>query len=166
MNLNSPVPLEKKHETACFDCGVDALNQYLRQYALPNHQNRSSRSYVVLRGDRIAGYYKLSNGSVSRNEVPPRVGQGLGLYPVPITLLARLAVDVSEKGRGLGKALMKDAVLRAYQASELVGSRAIVTHAKDESAKAFYEKFQFMASPINEFHLYLLMKDIRGLFGK
>jgi len=98
-------------------------------------------------------------------EAPARVAQGLGNYPVPITLLARLGVDVSEKGKGLGEALLKDAVLRAFQASELVGSRAIVTHAKDEEAKAFYGKFSFVASPLNEFHLYLLMKDIRGLLA-
>jgi predicted N-acetyltransferase YhbS len=96
-----------------------------------------------MRGDRIVGYYTLANGSVSRDEVPARVAQGLGRYPVPVTLLARLAVDVSEKGKGLGRGLLKDAVLRAYQASDLVGSRAIVTHAKDETAKLFYRRFQF-----------------------
>ncbi|MFN0167916.1 MAG: GNAT family N-acetyltransferase [Bryobacteraceae bacterium] len=165
MSLSSPVPITRGHDTASFDCGVEPLNNYLRQYALLNHQNRSSRTYVAMRGGRIVGYYTLANGSVSRDEVPPRVAHGLGRYPVPITLLARLAVDVSEKGKGLGRGLLKDAVLRAYQASELVGSRAIVTHAKDEAAKAFYQRFQFTPSPINEFHLYLLMKDIRGIFG-
>ena len=118
-----------------------------------------------MREERIAGYYTLSNGSVSRDEVPARVAQGLGKYPVPITLLARLAVATSEKGKGLGRGLLKDVVLRAYQASDLVGSRAIVTHAKDQSAKSFYEKFQFASSPLNELHLYLLMKDVRGIFG-
>jgi predicted N-acetyltransferase YhbS len=117
-----------------------------------------------MRAERIAGYYTLANGSVSRDEVPPRVAQGLGKYPVPITLLARLAVDLTEKGMGLGRGLLKDAVLRAYQASDLVGSRAIVTHAKGEGAKSFYLKFQFAASPLNEFHLYLLMKDVRAIF--
>ncbi len=164
MSLSSPVPITKGHVTDSFDCGVEPLNQYLRQYALMNHQNRSSRTYVAMREERIAGYYTLSNGSVSRDEVPPRVAQGLGKYPVPITLLARLAVDVSEKGKGIGRGLFKDAVLRSFQASELVGSRAIVTHAKDHSAKSFYERFQFTASPLNELHLYLLMKDIRGIF--
>ena len=84
---------------------------------------------------------------------------------MPITLLARLAVNNSEKGKGLGRGLLKDAVLRALQASEIVGSRAIVTHAKDEAAKAFYLKFNFVPSPINDLHLYLLMKDVRAIFG-
>ena len=112
-----------------------------------------------MNGSRIAGYYTLANGSVSRDEAPERVAKGLGKYPIPITLLTRLAVDQSEKGKGIGRRLLKDAVLRCYQASELVGSRAIVTHAKDEAAKSFYQRFQFAPSPMNEFHLYLLMKD-------
>ena len=90
--------------------------------------------------------------------------QGLGNYPVPITLLARLAVDLSEKGKGLGRGLLKDALLRAFQTSEIVGSRAIVTHAKNESAGAFYRKFGFVPSPLNDLHFYLLMKDVRGVF--
>ena len=165
MSLSSPVPITKEQVTGSFDCGVEPLNEYLRQYALMNHQNRSSRTYIAMRDERIAGYYTLSNGSVSCNEVAARVAQGLGKYPVPITLLARLAVDLAEKGKGLGRGLLKDAVLRAYQASDLVGSRAILNHAKDEAAKNFYLKFQFAPSPLNEFHLYLLMKDVRAIFG-
>lgn len=163
MKLNSPVPLAKEHDTSGFDCGVEPLNDYLRRFALLNHQNRSARTYVATRGERLAGYYTLASGSVRRDEAPPRVAQGLGAYPVPITLLARLAVDLSERGKGLGKALLKDALLRAYGASEIVGSRAVVTHAKDASAKAFYERFQFTPSPLDEMHLFLLMKDIRAV---
>ena len=92
----------------------------------------------------------MAKGSVSRAEVPPRVAHGLANYPVPITVLARLAVDLSEEGRGLGRGLLKDAVLRAFQASEIVGSRAIVTHAKDETTASFYRKFSFVPSPIND----------------
>lgn len=166
MSLSSPVPITKDHDTGRFDCGVEPLNEYLRKYSLLNHSNRAARTYVALRGDRIAGYYTLANGSVSRDEVPARVAQGLGRYPVPITLLARLAVDLTERGKGLGRGLLKDALLRAYQASELVGSRAVVTHAKDQTAKAFYERYQFDPSPLNEYHLYLLMKDIRSVFAQ
>lgn len=163
MNLSSPVPITKDHDTESFDCGVEPLNDYLKKYALLNHNNRAARTYVAMRGSRIAGYYTLANGSVSRDEVPARVAKGPGRYPVPITILARLAVDLSERGQGLGRGLLKDALLRALQASELVGSRAVVTHAKDQTAKEFYERFQFDPSPLNEFHLYLLMKDIRSV---
>ena len=161
MSLARPVPIERAHDTAPFDCGVVALNEYLHKHAFLNHQNRSARTYVALRDTRLVGYYTLAAGSVSRDQVPPRVAQGLGQYPVPVILLARLAVDVSERGRGLGKGLLHDALLRAFQASELVGSRAILTHAKDEAAKAFYLRYDFVPSPVNDLHLYLLMKDVR-----
>jgi GNAT superfamily N-acetyltransferase len=161
MSLARPVPIERVHDTAPFDCGVAALNEYLLKYALLNHQNRSARTYVVLRDTKLVGYYTLAAGSVSRDQVPARIAQGLGRYPVPVILLARLAVDVSERGKGLGRGLLHDAVLRAFQASELVGSRAIVTHAKDEAAKTFYQRFDFVPSPVNDLHLYLLMKDVR-----
>jgi GNAT superfamily N-acetyltransferase len=163
MSLSRPVPIDKSHNASSFDCGVEALNEYLRRYAFLNHQNRSARTYVVTSEALLVGYYTLANGSVSKTELPTRVAQGLGNYPVPITLLARLAVDISEKGKGLGRALLKDAVLRAFQASELVGSRAIATHAKNEAAKAFYQRFDFAPSPLNDLHLYLLMKDVRAI---
>ena len=165
MGLSRPVPIDKSHATGSFDCGVEPLNEYLKKYALLNHQNRSSRTYVALRGKRLAGYYTLAAGSVSREEVPARVAQGLGKYPVPITLLARLAVDESEKGQGLGPSLLRDAILRVYQASELVGSRAILTHAKDDGARAFYLHYDFAPSPVNPLHLYLLMKDVGRIVG-
>ena len=165
MTLSRPVPLDRTHATQSFDCGVEPLNVYLRKHAFLNHQNRAARTYVAMREDRIAGYYTLASGSVSRTEVPARVAHGLGNYPVPVTLLARLAVDLSERGRGLGRGLLSDAILRAFQASELVGSRAIVTHAKDDGAKQFYEKFGFEPSPLNDLHLYLLMKDVRVIAG-
>jgi GNAT superfamily N-acetyltransferase len=82
-----------------------------------------------------------------------------------VILLARLGVDVREQGRGLGKALLKDAILRAAQASDLIGSRAILTHAKDERARSFYARFGFEPSPVDEYHLYLLMKDVRKTLG-
>jgi predicted N-acetyltransferase YhbS len=105
----------------------------------------------------------LAAGSVQTDAAPARIKKGLGKYPVPIILLARLAVDQKEKGKGLGKALLKDALLRAFRASELVGCRAVLVHAKDASAQAFYSRFGFEPSPPNELHLFLLMKDIESL---
>jgi predicted N-acetyltransferase YhbS len=163
MKLSSPVPITKDHETAFFDCGEEPLNEYLRRYALVNHQNRASRTYVACRDNKVVGYYTLANGSVSRDEAPQRVAHGLGRYPIPITLLARLAVGMTEKGKGLGRGLLKDAILRAYQASEIVGSRAIVTHAKNDAARSFYMRFQFAPSPLNDMHLYLMMKDVAAV---
>ena len=161
--IGKPVPLDKNHDLSDFDCGVEALNEYLRKYAYANHQNRSARIYVAVREGRVVGYYTLAAGSVGREDAPPRVAQGLGQYPIPVILLARLGVDLNERGKGLGKALLKDAILRAVQASDIIGSRAILTHAKDEQARAFYSKFGFESSPVHEFHLYLLMKDIKKI---
>ena len=159
--IRKPVALEKGHDLSAFDCGVQRLNDYLRKYALTNHQNRSARTYVALRGEQVVGYYTLAAGSVGREETPRRVAQGLGQYPVPVILLARLAVDVSEQGHGLGSGLVKDAIFRAAQAADIIGVRALLTHAKDEAARAFYANFGFEPSPVNELHLYLLMKDIQ-----
>ena len=171
----SPRALEKGHDLSAFDCGVPGLNDYLRKYARPtincgifgradalaNHQNRSARTYVALRGERVVGYCTLAAGSVGRDETPRRVAQGLGQYPAPIILLARLAVDISEQGHGLGGGLVKDAILRAAQAADIIGVRALRAHAKDEFARAFYTNLGFEPSPVNELHLYLLMKDIQ-----
>ena len=157
-----PVPLQKHHELTAFDCGAAALNEYLQNYALQNHKNRSARAYVTMRDNRVVGYFTLAAGSVGREEVPARVAKGLGKYPVPIILLARLAVDGAEQGKGLGASLVKDALLRALQAADLVGCRAVVVHAKDQAAQAFYRKFDFESSPIDELHLYLLIKDIQA----
>jgi GNAT superfamily N-acetyltransferase len=155
--LTNPVPLEKSHDLLPFDCSVPALNNYRRQFAWQNHRNRSARTYVTCRGSRVVGYYTLAAGSVRREDTPPRVGKGLGNYPVPVILLARLAVDQAEQGQGLGKALLKDAILRTAQAADIVGCRAVLVHAKDQKAQAFYRKYGFEPSPVDEFHLYLLM---------
>ena len=158
----SPVPLTQSHDVTVFDCGASALNDYLHKYAFENHQNRSARTYVTARENRVVGFYTLAAGSVSRNEVPPRVAKGLANFPVPVILLARLAVDQKEQGKGLGMALLKDALLRAAQAADIVGCRALLVHAKDQSAQTFYRKYGLESSPVDELHLYLLMKDIKA----
>jgi len=118
--------------------------------------------YVTARDNRVVGYYTLAAGSVGHEQVPSRVAQGLGKYPVPIILLARLAVERTEQGKGLGSALLKDALLRALQAADLVGCRAVLVHAKDQTAQAFYRKFDFGSSPVDKLHLYLLTKNIQA----
>lgn len=161
--LQTPVLLEKSHDLSNFDCGSTPLNDFLRKYAFQNQQNRSARTYVVLRASRVVGYYTLAAGSVERNDVPERVAKGLANHPVPVFLLARLGVDQTEKGKGLGTALLKDALLRCAQAADIVGCRAVLVHAKDHQAQAFYRRFGFESSPIDELHLFLLMKDIKAI---
>lgn len=160
--LERPVPIEAGHDLSAFDCGATALNDYLRKYAFQNQQSHAARTYVATRGQRVVGYYTLAAGSVRHEEPPPRVIKGLAKHPVPIILLARLAVDRTEQGKGLGAGLLKDALLRASQAADVIGCRAVLVHAKDGTAKAFYQRFGFDPSPVDELHLYLLMKDIRA----
>lgn len=163
-NLNPPALLTKDHDRNSFDCGVPALNDYLKKFALQNQKKNAARTYVATRGDRIVGYYSLAYGSVTLEEAPQSVKAGLPRHPIPVILLARLAVDSSEQGSGLGTALLKDALLRTIQAAEIAGLRAMLVHAKDASAKRFYEKFGFESSPVDAYHLFLRLSDILSSF--
>lgn len=154
-------PISKEMEVAPFDCGVPALNDYLKKFALQNHANLSAKTFTALRGNTVVGYYSLTVASAERDEPPERVTKGLARHPVPLILIARLAVDEREKGQGLGKALLKDAFRRIVKGTEDFGCRAVVVHAKDDQARAFYEKCGFVPSPISPMHLYLLIKDIK-----
>jgi predicted N-acetyltransferase YhbS len=160
--LNSPIPLEARHQLSAFDCGAPALNDYLKKFALQSQGSQSARTYVVTRGDRVVGYYTLAAASARRDETPARVAKGLAAHPVPVILLARLAVDGVEKAKGLGAGLLKDALLRAVQAADLIGCRAVMVHAKDEAAAAYYRRFGFEQSPTDPFRLFLLMKDVKA----
>lgn len=163
-HLNPPVLLTSDHDRNSFDCGVSVLNDYLKKYALQNQKKHAARTYVASRGSRVVGYYSLAYGSVSLEEAPHSVKSGLPRHPIPVILLARLAVDSTEQGSGLGGALLKDALLRTVQASEIAGLRAMLVHAKDDSAKRFYEKFGFEPSPIDGYHLFLRLSDILASF--
>ena len=159
-NLNPPVLLTKDHDRNSFDSGVPVLDEYLKNYALQNQKKHAARTYVATRGNRIVGYYSLAYGSVSVEEAPHSVKSGLPRHPVPVILLARFAVDSTEQGRGLGAALLKDALLRTIQAAEIAGLRAMLVHAKDDGARRFYEKFGFEPSPIDAYHPFLRLSDI------
>ncbi|HET6880367.1 MAG TPA: GNAT family N-acetyltransferase [Pirellulales bacterium] len=162
MSEFSPVALlESNHDRTQFDCGVEPLNAYLKQYALQNQKKGIVRNYVICRGTRVVGYYSLAYGSVAQTNVPAQLSKGIGKYPIPLMILARLAVDVREKGQGLGKALLKDAILRTLQAAEIAGLKAILVHAKDEAARQFYTKHGFLQSPGDPFHLFFPLDPLR-----
>ena len=157
--------LQRLHAVESFDCGSEALNRFLIRYAWQNQQASASKTYVALAGEEVAGYYTLVVGQVEYDEAPERLKKGLARHPVPIMLLARLAIATKWHGRGLGSGLLKDAMLRTLQAAEIAGIRAFAVHAKDDAARAFYEHFDFVASPSDPYHLFRLLKDIRGLLG-
>lgn len=138
-------PLDGAHDRNVFDCGIAALNLYLRNYALQNQKRGIVRNYVTTYPDSkvIVAYYSLVYASLDQKLLPAKLIKGLGKYDIPIMLLARLAVDRREQGKGLGKALLKDAVLRTMQAAEIAGLKLLLVHAKDEAASEFYRKHGF-----------------------
>ncbi len=161
----SPEPLGADHELKPFDCADEALNAYLKRYAMANQLAGAARTYVAHRARVVIGYYSLAACSVETPQAPARVAKGLARHPIPATLLARLAVDRREQGQGIGASLLQDALLRHLQAQTIIGSRAVLVHAKDDAAASFYGKFGFEPSPADPRHLYLLTKDIRRTLG-
>ena len=138
-------PLDGGHDRTPFDCGAPALNLYLRNYALQNQKKGIVRNYVTTRADSkvVVAYYSLVYAAIDQKRLPAKLAKGLGKYDIPVMLLARLAVDQREQGKGLGKALLKDAILRTMQAADIAGLKLLLVHAKDEAAADFYRKHGF-----------------------
>jgi GNAT superfamily N-acetyltransferase len=158
--------LRRGHVLDAFDCGQPDLNAWLIKYALQNQSASSAQTYVGLVNDSVVGYYSLAVGQVEYSDAPERLRTGLARHPVPIVLLARLAVHKEWQGKGAGRALLRDAILRTLQASEIAGIRALVVHAKDYAAKRYYEQFDFVSSPTDPLHLLVLLKDLRKLIER
>ena len=163
-----PVLLTEDHDVSSFDCGIEALNTFLRSHAIQNQRNNSARTFVSTRTgtSEVVGFYSLSAASVDFEQTPERIRKGLARHPVPLVLLARLAVAESCKGQGLGASLLQDAFLRFITAQEVIGARALLGHAKDESAKAFYEKWGFVSTEGLPLHLYILTKNIKAVLSR
>jgi GNAT superfamily N-acetyltransferase len=158
--------LSRNHALDSFDCGKDPLNRFLKAHALANQSSGGAQTYVLAENMAVKGYYSLAAGAVTYADAPDRVKKGLARHPIPVILLARLAVDNSLQGRGVGPALLKDALTRSAHAAETIGVRAVLVHAKDDQAKGFYEHFNFEPSPSDPYHLMLIMKDLLRLVGK
>jgi GNAT superfamily N-acetyltransferase len=155
--------LARHHALDTFDCGQEALNRFLIRFALTNQQANASQTYVGLADDAVIGFYSLAVGEVSYDDAPERLRKGLARHPVPLMLLARLAVGEAWQGTGAGAGLLKDAMLRTMQAADIGGIRALAAYAKDDDARAFYEHFGFLASPADRLHLFILVRDLRRI---
>ncbi|MGC8880517.1 MAG: GNAT family N-acetyltransferase [Anaerolineae bacterium] len=165
-NDYSPVrKLAATDRVDAFDCGENALNQFLQRYALVNQKANSAQTYVCCQDDMVVGFYSLAVGSVDPEAAPSRVMKGLARHPVPIMILARLAVDKEHQRKGLGRALLKDALLRTAQAADIVGIRCLLVHAKDDAARQWYESWEFEPSPTDPYHLFLMLKDLKGMLS-
>ncbi|MBI4533885.1 MAG: GNAT family N-acetyltransferase [Candidatus Melainabacteria bacterium] len=160
--MQKPCPLKPGHKVDSCDCGEPALNTYLQKHALQSQRSHGTVTYVSLSDNQVVGYYTLLYGSISSDAAPKSITKGLGAYSViPIIILARLSIDRTLQGKGLGKGLLKDALYRASCAAQLAGLRAFVIHAKNNAAKAFYEQYDFEPLPENPLHLFRLISDIK-----
>jgi GNAT superfamily N-acetyltransferase len=163
--FSDPEPLTGGHAIATFASGVESLDTWLHRHARAAVGAGSARTYVVVdRGDdsRVVGYSALAAGAVEPDDVPVRVRAGMPRHPIPVVLLARLAVDEQVQGLGLGAFLLADAVRRTLSAADAIAVRALLVHAIDARARAFYERFGFVASPTDPLHLMVLVKDLRA----
>jgi GNAT superfamily N-acetyltransferase len=165
MTFRAPELLTVLHEVSGFDCGSAPLNNYLKRFAVLNNAAGSARTFVACVDDSstVAGYYSLCAASIERVAAPERIAKGMPAHPIPVVLLARLAVDQKHQGKRLGSGLLRDALARAAAAAEAIGIRAVLVHAKDSSAAAFYSHFDFVPSPTDPLHLMLLLKDVKQL---
>ena len=157
--------LRRDHRVDGFDCGKEPLNRFLIRFALQSQLANSSQTYLALSGEEVAGYYTLTFGDVAYEDAPERLRRGIPRHPVPLMILARLAVATRWSRQGIGAGMLKDALVRTLSAAEIAGLRAFAVHAMDDEARAFYEHFDFMASPTDPMHLFLLLKDVRVVLG-
>jgi GNAT superfamily N-acetyltransferase len=151
------------HNVSLFDCGVPILNDWLKRRALRNEASGVSRTYVITHSGDVIGYYTLASGGIARSEAPKAL-QRNAPDPIPVIILGRLAVDKRFQGRGLGTALLRDATLRTLAVSNAVGVKALLDHALDEEAKAFYIGQGFLESPINTMTLCLRLDELQTEF--
>lgn len=154
--------LQRTHTVEAFTCGQPELDRFLIRYALQAQQVNSSQTYVGLSDKTVIGYYTIVVGEIRHADAPARVVKGMPRHPIPLLVLARLAVHSEWQGRGIGAGLLLDALERTLQVADIVGVRALVVHAKDECAEAFYRHFGFVPSPTDSRHLFMLIKDIRA----
>ena len=159
--LSPPEKLNSSHQIDSFNSDNNELNEWLKRRALKNELEGASRTYVVCAGKVVIGYYCLANGALAQTTATGRVRRNMP-NPIPVIVIGRLAVDRHWQGKGIGRALLRDAILRTLQAAEIAGIRAILVHAISEEAKQFYEKCGFTASPIDPMTLMVTVNDARN----
>ena len=162
--LAAPEHLTAAHDVSTFDSGAPHLDDWLRKRALANEETGASRTYVVCAHGRVVGYYALAGGGVAQVQAPGPVRRNMP-DPVPVMILGRLAVDVAWQGHGLGRSLLRDAVLRTLQAADIGGIRAILVHAISEDAKRFYQRYGFQESPVDPMTLMITVADAKRVLS-
>jgi len=138
----------------------------LTRYALISQRANGKQTYAGVSGKEIIGFYALAVGHVAYDHAPDRLKKKLSRHPVPVIILAWLGVDLDWQGKGVAAGLLRDAMQRTVQVTDIAGLRVFPVHAKNRRAKAFYEHFDFMSSPTDPYHLFLLLKDIRKIMSE
>ncbi|KAF2991803.1 GNAT family N-acetyltransferase [Methylocystis sp. MJC1] len=161
MTLAAPRPISDADDISGFDCGVLALDDWLRRRARANQASGASRTYVVCEGNRVVAYFALASGAVDLDEATGRLRRNMP-DPVPVAVLGRLAIDRAWQKKGLGRALVKDALLRVLLAAETIGIRGMLVHALSPEAAAFYEAVGFEPSPLEPMTLMATLADLRA----
>jgi GNAT superfamily N-acetyltransferase len=162
--LTRPEPLADTHDLSAFTSGVTSLDEWLRRRARANRVSGASRTFVLAEENRVVGYYALASGAIA-------VGTSVGRFrrnmpdPIPVAVLGRLAIDRAQQGRGLGRALFRDGVMRVARAADAIGIRGIVVHAISNDAKAFYLALGFEPSPHEPMTLMVTLADIRAVLS-
>lgn len=157
-DISAPELLSPEHDLADFASGSSLLDDWLRRRALLNQESGASRTYVIRAGNRVIGYYALAAGAVAQADATTKTRRNMP-NPVPVMVLGRLAIDTAFQGRGLGRALLRDAVLRTLQAADIAGIRAMLVHAISDEAKRFYERCGFQPSPVDPMTLMITLRD-------
>jgi len=165
VTLSAPTPLADHHELSAFHSGEPQLDEWLKRRARANQASGASRCFVVCEGARVIAYYALASGSVRLPEAPGRFRRNMP-DPIPVAVLGRLAIDQASQGRGLGRALMRDAGLRLLHAAEIIGIRGLLVHAISDDAKRFYLALGFTPSPIDPMTLMVGLKDLSEAMEK
>ena len=159
--IEAPEPLSDAHDCSGFACGRESLDIWLKRRALRNQVSGASRTFVVCDAERVVAYYALASSAVATGQATGRLRRNMP-DPIPVVVLARLAVDTAYQGSGLGRALTQDAGRRVLSAADTIGIRGLLVHALDNPAKVFYERLGFDPSPLDPMTLMITLADLRA----
>lgn len=162
--ITAPKHLNADHDLAAFDSGTPELDAWLKRRALGNEALGTSRTYVITAGGRVIAFYALANGAAAHNDVSAKTRRNMP-DPIPVMMLARLAVDSAYQGQGLGTSLLKDALLRTLAAAQIAGIRAMLLHAMSEDAKRFYARAGFHECPVDSMMMMISLEEVEKKLG-
>jgi GNAT superfamily N-acetyltransferase len=164
LDPDAPEPIADRHDLNAFASGEATLDDWLRRRARSNQASGASRTYVIAVQHRVIGYFTLASGAITLAEAPSRARRNMP-DPIPMTVLGRLAIDQEWQNRGLGRLLLRDAILRTCQAAAIIGVRGLLVHALSPAAKRFYESNGFRESPNRPMTLVVTLQDAIAAAG-